>query len=94
MKLTIPATALFFGPRGMEVALLMPDGKVSLSKVELGRNLGNDVEIISGLSPGASVIDSPPESLTNGQIVRVAGHEQEEVISDNAKPGKKTTAPD
>jgi multidrug efflux pump subunit AcrA (membrane-fusion protein) len=30
--LRIPTTALFFGPRGIELALLMPDGKVSLSK--------------------------------------------------------------
>jgi RND family efflux transporter MFP subunit len=92
--LHIPATALFFGPRGMEVAMLTPDGKVNLTKVELGRNLGNEVEIISGLSPGASVIDSPPESLTTGQVVRVAGHGQEEVVSDSSKPGKKNTAPD
>ncbi|MGP0058511.1 MAG: efflux RND transporter periplasmic adaptor subunit [Beijerinckiaceae bacterium] len=90
----IPATALFFGPRGMEVALLTPDGKVKLSKVELGRNLGNEVEILSGLSPNASVIDSPPESLTTGQIVRIAGREQEEALSDSAKAGKKEITPD
>jgi RND family efflux transporter MFP subunit len=90
----IPATALFFGPRGMEVALLTPDGKVSLSKVELGRNLGNEVEILSGLSPNASVIDSPPESLTTGQTVRIAGREQEEALSDSAKAGKNETTPD
>jgi membrane fusion protein, multidrug efflux system len=92
--LHIPATALFFGPRGMEVAMLTPDGKVNLTKVELGRNLGNEVEIISGVLPGASIIDSPPEFLTNGQVVRVAGRGQEEVVSDSSKPGKKNTAPD
>jgi RND family efflux transporter MFP subunit len=70
--LRIPATALFFGPRGVEVAQLTPDGKVNLSKVELGRNFGREVEVLSGLSPDAAVIDSPPESLTAGQAVRVA----------------------
>ena len=59
--LRIPATALFFGPRGIELALLMPDGTVSLSKVQLGRNLGREVEVLSGLPPDATVIDSPPE---------------------------------
>lgn len=59
--LRIPATALFFGPRGIELALLMPDGTVSMSKVQLGRNLGREVEVLSGLPPDATVIDSPPE---------------------------------
>jgi RND family efflux transporter MFP subunit len=70
--LQIPATALFFGPRGIEVALLTSDSKVTLSKVQLGRNLGREVEVLSGLSSDAAVIDSPPESLTPGQGVRVA----------------------
>jgi multidrug efflux pump subunit AcrA (membrane-fusion protein) len=56
----IPATALFFGPRGIEVAVLTPDGRVSFSRVELGRNLGNEAEILSGISPDDTVIDSPP----------------------------------
>jgi RND family efflux transporter MFP subunit len=70
--LHIPATALFFGPRGIEVALLTSDSKVTLSKVQLGRNLGREVEVLSGLSPDAAVIDSPPESLITGQVVRIA----------------------
>jgi len=69
--LHIPATALFFGPRGIEVALLA-DGRVKLTKVELGRNLSSEVEVLSGLSADAAVIDSPPESLITGQPVRVA----------------------
>ncbi len=92
--LRIPATALFFGSRGMEVALLTPDGRVSLSRVELGRDLGNEVEVLSGLPPSASVIDSPPESLTTGQIVHIAGREQEEALSEGAKSAKKEAAPD
>jgi RND family efflux transporter MFP subunit len=70
--LHIPATALFFGPRGIEVALLTRDGRVNLTKVQLGRNLGREVEVLSGLSLNSAVIDSPPESLTQGQAVRVA----------------------
>jgi RND family efflux transporter MFP subunit len=70
--LHVPATALFFGPRGVEVALLTPDGRVNMSKVQLGRNLGREVEVLSGLAPDTTVIDSPPESLTAGQAVRIA----------------------
>jgi RND family efflux transporter MFP subunit len=75
--LHIPATALFFGPRGVEVALLTSGDKVKLTRVELGRNLGRDVEVVSGLSTDAAVIDSPPESLTTGQAVRVADRQMD-----------------
>jgi RND family efflux transporter MFP subunit len=86
--LHIPATALFFGPRGIEVALLTRDGKVNLTKVQLGRNLGREVEVLSGLSRDAAVIDSPPESLTSGQAVRVAkkGSDKEDTASRRGRP--------
>jgi RND family efflux transporter MFP subunit len=86
--LHIPATALFFGPRGIEVALLTSDGKVKLSKVQLGRNLGSEVEVLSGLSPEATVIDSPPESLIAGQAVRVAKKDGDK---GEAAPGRPAT---
>jgi hypothetical protein len=54
------------------VVLLTSDSKVTLSKVQLGRNLGREVEVLSGLSPDAAVIDSPSESLITGQAVSIA----------------------
>jgi RND family efflux transporter MFP subunit len=82
--LRLPATALFFGPRGIEVALLTSDGRVNLSKVELGRNLGSEVEVLSGVSPDDSVINSPPESLTTGQLVNVAESPQQQAYTRRA----------
>jgi membrane fusion protein, multidrug efflux system len=78
----------------MEVAILQHDGKVNLSKVELGRNLGNEVEILSGLSADATLVDSPPESLISGQAVRVAGPDQEKVAGSDPAKKKKATASD
>ena len=82
--LRLPATTLFFGPRGIEVALLTSDGRVNLSKVELGRNLGSEVEVLSGVSPDDSVINSPPESLTTGQLVNVAESPQQQAYTRRA----------
>jgi RND family efflux transporter MFP subunit len=86
--LHIPATALFFGPRGIEVALMTHDGKVNLTRVQLGRNLGLEVEVLSGLSSEAAVIDSPPESLTAGQEVRVAkkDSEKQDAVARRGRP--------
>ena len=76
--LRVPATALIFGRRGMALASLNDD-RVVMHPVKLGRNLGNDVEILSGISPDTEVVNRPPETLTAGDQVRVvdgpdAGH--------------------
>ena len=63
--LTVPLTALFFGAKGMEVAALDGDDKVVLKPVVVGRNLGNKVQIESGLSLSDRLVDSPLESITD-----------------------------
>jgi membrane fusion protein, multidrug efflux system len=73
--LRIPATALVFGAQGMRVAAVDADNKVALRPVTLGRNLGNRVEIESGLSLSDRLIDNPAESTETGEVVRIAGEE-------------------
>jgi RND family efflux transporter MFP subunit len=70
--LRIPATALIFGHHGMQVAKVDEENKVVLSKVELGRNLGNYVEVSSGVSLSDRLIDSPQESIAPADTVRIA----------------------
>jgi hypothetical protein len=43
-----------------------------LKNVQLGRDLGDSVEVIAGLSPSDRIINNPPETLTAGDTVRVA----------------------
>jgi len=69
----VPTSALIFRERGMEVATVGPDDKVELKRVTLGRNLGTDVEILSGLTLSDRVINSPADSLGAGDKVRIAG---------------------
>ncbi|WP_134488594.1 efflux RND transporter periplasmic adaptor subunit [Methylocella tundrae] len=71
--LRVPATALIFGPNGMSVAAVNKDSKVELKQVRVGRNLGDDVEIRSGVSLSDRLIDNPLESLASGDVVQVAG---------------------
>jgi RND family efflux transporter MFP subunit len=67
----IPTSALVFREKGMQVAILGKDSRVELRAVKLGRNLGTDVEVMSGLTQQDRVIDSPPDSLSTGDRVRV-----------------------
>ncbi len=71
--LSVPLTALVFGQRGMQVAVLDDSsGRVTLKSVRLGRNLGNKVEIESGVSLSDRLVDNPPESMQTGDQVRLA----------------------
>jgi membrane fusion protein, multidrug efflux system len=71
--LRVPATALVFGANGMRVASLDANGKIELKPVTLGRNLGNRVEIQSGVSLSDRLVDNPAESTESGQTVQIAG---------------------
>ncbi len=68
----VPATALIPSDRGIQVAVLGDDNKAVLKTVRLGRDFGDRVEIVAGLGPQEKVIDSPPETLQNGDVVRLA----------------------
>lgn len=67
----LPATALILANQGAQVALVGADGKVALKPVTLGRDFGDSVEVVAGVSPADRVIDSPPETLQAGTLVRL-----------------------
>jgi len=57
---------------GTQVATLDSSDKVVLKQVQLGRDLGDSVEVVSGLSPSDRIINNPPETVAAGDTVRVA----------------------
>jgi RND family efflux transporter MFP subunit len=69
----IPTSALIFRERGMEVAIVGPDDIIDLKPITLGRNLGTEVEVVSGLKLSDRLVNSPPDSLATGDKVRVVG---------------------
>ncbi len=69
--LSIPAGALIFGQKGLRVAVVEGNDKVILKNVTISRDLGQVVEIATGLERTDRVIDSPPDGLSNGDPVRV-----------------------
>ncbi len=68
----IPATALIPVNRGVQVAVLGDGNKAVLKSIQLGRDFGDSVEVTAGLAPQDRVIDSPPETLQNGDAVQLA----------------------
>ncbi|MEM5313392.1 efflux RND transporter periplasmic adaptor subunit [Paraburkholderia sp. JHI869] len=70
--LFVPASALIFRAHGMQVAVADAHQHVQLRDVTIGTDLGTRVEITAGLHAGERVIDNPPDSLANGDLVRLA----------------------
>jgi RND family efflux transporter MFP subunit len=71
--LRVPTTALIFRSLYPEVAVVGADNKITLKRVEVGRDLGTDVEITSGISPADRIVKSPSDSIAAGDEVRIAG---------------------
>jgi RND family efflux transporter MFP subunit len=70
--LTVPGNALLFRAEGPQVGVVRQDDTVELRSVTLGRDFGQEVEILAGLSPNDRVILNPSDSLVGGTTVRIA----------------------
>jgi RND family efflux transporter MFP subunit len=66
---TVPTSALVVFA-GVEKVLVVRGGKTAEVRVQTGRRLGEEVEIVEGLTRGEAVVDRPG-SLTGGQPVRI-----------------------
>jgi RND family efflux transporter MFP subunit len=68
---SIPASSLIFNSEGLRVATVSPGERVVMKPVRIARDLGTVVDIDAGLSRKDRVVDNPPDSLSNGDLVRV-----------------------
>ena len=66
----LPVNTLIFRSDGLRVATVK-NGAVTLVPITLGRDFGNTVEVVSGLTGAERVVVNPPDSLTDGQAVTV-----------------------
>jgi len=70
--LQISDNALIFRAQGMQLAVVGSDNHVQLRSVRLGRDFGNTVEVLSGISADDRIVDNPPDSLADGDQVEIA----------------------
>jgi RND family efflux transporter MFP subunit len=64
--LTVPAQSLITRTDGAQVAEVGPGGVLHIRKVTVGRDYGDRVEILQGLSNGATIVASPGDSAREG----------------------------
>ena len=69
--LHIPASALIFDQDGLKVATVGAGDRVVFKKIVIARDLGQEIEIASGLTAEDQIIVTPPDGLADGVKVRV-----------------------
>jgi len=67
---TMPEQALIFRAAGAQVAVIDAQNRVHLRSVTLGENLGETVQVTSGVSVKDKLVNNPPAGLADGQVVR------------------------
>lgn len=70
--LTVPSNALLFRAEGTRIAVVDAQGRIALRAVTLGRNYGENVEVIDGLDGKDRMVLNPSDSLAEGDVVAVA----------------------
>lgn len=85
--LAIPASALIFDKAGLRVATVGLDNRVVLKPVTIMRDLGKVIEIGSGLAPDERLIESPPDGIADGDLVRTVTNKAD--MAENTSGGGK-----
>jgi len=75
--LLVPVSALILQADGLHVATVDASHHAHIVRVTPGRDSGSTIEILGGLTLGQPVIANPPDSLTDGELVRVVSPDAE-----------------
>jgi RND family efflux transporter MFP subunit len=67
----IPGDALILGREGPRVAVVTPDRRVHYHSIQLGQDLGSELEVLGGLSPDDLVIANPSDSVRENALVEI-----------------------
>lgn len=67
--LVVPGDALVVRANGTQVALVGPGNRVHFQKIEVGRDFGDRLEVVTGLQEGDTIIPNPGDLVREGAVV-------------------------
>jgi RND family efflux transporter MFP subunit len=70
-SLIIPTTSLVIDRNGMHVATVASNQRIHFIPVAIGKDMGNQVEVLSGIQGSDSLVASPSDLLQEGQNVEI-----------------------
>ncbi|HEY1810439.1 MAG TPA: efflux RND transporter periplasmic adaptor subunit [Acidobacteriaceae bacterium] len=92
--LILPVSALLFRQEGLRVVTVVNGNKAKLVPVTIGQNDGKVVQVSEGLQPDDLVVESPPDSIVDGETVRVVQPNREGGIPGVPEEGEGGHAPE
>jgi len=82
--LTIPVSAAILGQDGLHVATVDENSHAHIVRIVPGRDSGTTIQVLGGLTQDQKVIANPPDSLVDGQEVRVITPQQSKAAQQEA----------
>jgi len=89
--LVVPDVAVQPGQQGPFVYLVQEDGRVAVHPVQVARQIGAEVVIVSGIHPNDAVLTEVPQALKPGTRVQIAADTN--TISGNSTPDSRRSLP-
>ncbi|MGO9640439.1 MAG: efflux RND transporter periplasmic adaptor subunit [Candidatus Acidiferrales bacterium] len=77
---TVPVSALLFRSEGLRVVSVENGNRAVLVPIIIGRDFGNEVEVVSGLTDNMQIIQNPPDSIVTGEQVRVTQSQSPQAV--------------
>jgi len=71
-SLLVPSSALLVDAQGMRVAVVDGDHRLHYRPVQIGRDLGQEVEILSGVAEGDVLASGLSAAIADGSAIEVA----------------------
>jgi hypothetical protein len=68
---------MLFRTEGLRVAVVGPGDKVKLAPIQVGQDDGRMVEVTEGLSQDEEIIQNPPDSIVDGELVHTVRPEKQ-----------------
>lgn len=80
--LLIPGDTLVVRADGPQVAVVSPGGQIHYARIQLGRDYGDHLEVLSGLEEGQPLVVNPSDSVREGVKVKP--------VRQSAAPGRRS----
>ena len=91
-NLIVPGNTLLFRAQGSQLAVVDAQGVVHLHKVDVAVDLGQSLEIASGIGPHDKIIINPSDSIAEGDHVRIQAEPKGKSAASSGA-GSETNAP-
>ena len=70
-RVQVPVNALLFRSEGLRAVVVDANHKSHLRELTIGRDFGTTLDVVHGLKPDDWIVVNPPDSINEGEDVRV-----------------------